>query len=45
MIAVRASGYHTENEIFQMYKFDTEHPGQSVYTPTTVGVIMISETI
>ena len=24
-----------------MYKFDAEHPGQSLYTPTTVGVILL----
>ena len=33
--------FHIESEscIFVMYRFNAEHPGQSLYTPTTVGVI------
>ena len=33
--------FHSESENckFQMYRFDAEDPGQSLYTPTTVGVI------
>ena len=29
----------SENRKFQMYRFDAEDPGQSLYTPTTIGVI------
>ena len=33
--------FHSESENckFQMYRFNAEDPGQSLYTPTTVGVI------
>ena len=33
--------FHSESENckFQMYRFNAEDPGQSQYTPTTVGVI------
>ena len=35
--------FHIESEscIFVMYRFNAEHPGQSLYTPTTVGVIIV----
>ena len=32
----------SENCKFQMYRFNAEDPGQSLYTPTTVGVITLS---
>ena len=32
---------HSENCKFQMYRFNAEDPGQSLYTPTTVGVILL----
>ena len=34
--------FHIESEscIFVMYRFNAEHPGQFLYTPTTVGVIL-----
>ena len=31
----------SENSNFQMYRVDAEWPGQSLYTPTTIGVIIV----